>query len=100
MKSAALSAAALVATTYAFAYDMVAIAIPVEFLARDQIRCGFLRAEQTIAIGLFAVTFAVFMAFGDRQSGVTFGSVPLAPIVISTLLCAIVRRARRSTACA
>jgi hypothetical protein len=69
-----LSAAALVATPYAFAYDLVAIAIPVALLARDQIRYGFLRAEQSAAIGLFAVTFAVFMAFGGRQSGSPSGA--------------------------
>jgi hypothetical protein len=35
---------------------MAAIAVPVAFLAKDQIRCGLLRAEQTVAIGLFAVS--------------------------------------------
>jgi hypothetical protein len=43
-RSAAVrSAAALVATPYAFAYDLAAIAVPVAFLAKDQIACGLLR---------------------------------------------------------
>jgi arabinofuranan 3-O-arabinosyltransferase len=98
LKAATLSAAALIATPYAFAYDMAAIAIPVAFLARDQLRWGLLRGEQGIAIGLFAVTIAVFMSFGDRQGGITFGSVPLAPFVITILLCMILRRTCRPAA--
>jgi hypothetical protein len=69
LKAATLSAAALIATPYAFTYDVAAIAVPVAFLARDQLRCGFLRGEQSIEIGLFAATFAVLMAFGDRPGG-------------------------------
>jgi hypothetical protein len=75
-----------------FAYDMAAIAIPVAFLARDQLRWGLLRGEQGIAIGLFAVTIAVFMSFGDRQGGITFGSVPLASFVLVSLLAVVLRR--------
>jgi hypothetical protein len=33
--------------TYAFAYDMAAIAIPAAFLAADQLRQGLLRGDQT-----------------------------------------------------
>ena len=87
-----MSAASLLATPYAFAYDMAAIAIPVAFLARDQLRCGLLRGEQSIAIGLFAVTFAVLMAFGDRQGGITFGSVPIGPFAVIILLVVVLRR--------
>ena len=54
-----LSAAALIATPYAFAYDLAAIAIPVAFLASDQIRCGLLRGEQTIMIALFGAILGV-----------------------------------------
>jgi arabinofuranan 3-O-arabinosyltransferase len=92
LKAATLSAAALIVTPYAFAYDMAAIAISVAFLAQDQLRCGLLRGEQSIAVGLFAVTFAVLMAFGDRQGGITFGSVPLGPFVLATLLAVVLRR--------
>src|SRR5207237_4867428 len=53
LKAAILSAMALLASPYAFAYDMAGIAIPIAFLARDQMRCGLLRGEQTILLGLF-----------------------------------------------
>ena len=46
LRAATLSAAALIATPYAFAYDMAAIAIPVAFLVKDQIGFGMLRGEQ------------------------------------------------------
>ena len=61
-------------------------------LARDQIHHGFLRAEQSIAIVLFTLTFAVLLAFGDRPGGVTFGNVPLGPFVLIALLALVLRR--------
>jgi arabinofuranan 3-O-arabinosyltransferase len=92
LKAATLSAAALIVTPYAFAYDMAAIAIPVAFLARDQLRSGLLRGEQSIAIGLFAVTFCLLLAFGDRQGGITFGSVPIGPFAVITTLTVVLHR--------
>jgi arabinofuranan 3-O-arabinosyltransferase len=84
LKAATLSAAALIATPYAFATDLAAIVIPVAFLASDQIRCGLLRGEQTVMIALFGASFVIL---------VTFGSTPLGPVVMITLLCVILRRA-------
>ena len=98
LKAATLSASALIATPYAFAYDLPVLAIPVAFLARDQIRCGLLQAEQTILIGLFAVILALLVVFQDRPGEITFGSIPLGPVVITTLLCMILRRARQQAA--
>jgi hypothetical protein len=92
LKAATLAAAALIATPYAFAYDIAALAIPVAFLARDQIRCGFLRGEQAVLTGLFGASLAVLVAFGDRPGGITFGSTPIGPLVMITLLGVIVRR--------
>ena len=64
------------ATPYAFGYDMAAIAIPVAFLARDQIRCGLLRGEQTLAASAVRRepvvqlrTRAARTARGDRAVG-------------------------------
>src|SRR5262249_23292762 len=48
LKASILSAAALIGTPYAFAYDMAAIVIPAAFLVRDQLCSGFLRCEQAI----------------------------------------------------
>jgi arabinofuranan 3-O-arabinosyltransferase len=81
LKAAILSAAALVATPYAFGYDMAAIAIPVAFLARDQISCGLLRGEQTLLLALFGASLLC-----------NFGPLPLEPIVVATLLGIILRR--------
>ena len=50
LKAATLSAAALIATPYAFAYDMAAIAIPAAFLATEQLRHGLLRGDQAVCI--------------------------------------------------
>lgn len=84
LKAATLSAAALIATPYAFAADLAAIVIPVAFLASDQIRCGLLRGEQAVMIALFGASFMIL---------VTYGSAPLGPVVMMTLLCVILRRA-------
>jgi hypothetical protein len=93
LKAATLSAAALIATPYAFAYDMAALAIPVAFLAKDQIGYGMLRGEQTIMIALFGVTAATLLVLGDRTDQITFGGVQLGPFVVVTLLAVILRRA-------
>ena len=93
LKAAALSAATLIATPYAFAYDLATIAIPIAFLASDQIRCGLLRGEQTILLTLFATVLITLVIFADRPVGTTFGSVPLGPIVMITLLGVVLRRA-------
>jgi arabinofuranan 3-O-arabinosyltransferase len=81
LKAATLSAAALLATPYAFGYDMAAIAIPVAFLARDQISCGLRKGEQSLLLVLFGVSLLC-----------NFGPLPLEPVVVIALLCLILRR--------
>jgi hypothetical protein len=93
LKAAILSAAALLASPYAFAYDMAAIAIPVAFLARDQMSCGLLRGEQTILLGLFGVILALLVIFRDPPDSIPFGSLPgIGPAVLIVLLGIISRR--------
>ena len=92
LKAATLATGALIATPYAFAYDMAATAVPAAFLASDQVRHGFLRGEQVILVGLFGVTLALLVAFGDRPGGTTFGSTPIGPLVTITLLGVLIRR--------
>jgi hypothetical protein len=93
LKAAILSALALLASPYAFAYDMAAIAIPVAFLARDQMRCGMLRGEQTMLLGLFCAIVALLVIFRDPPDGIPFGSLPaVGPAVLIILLSMIVRR--------
>jgi hypothetical protein len=92
LKAAILSAAAFLATPYAFAYDLAAIAVPVAFLARDQMRFGLLRGEQTILLGLFGAILAIFMALGDPRIGTTLASLPIGPVVVIALLGTVLRR--------
>ena len=81
LKAATLSAAALVATPYAFGYDMAAIAIPVAFLARDQIQCGLLKGEQTMLLGLFGASLLCNLE-----------PLPLEPVVVIMLMGLVLRR--------
>jgi len=98
LKAATLAAAVLIATPYAFAYDMAAIAVPVAFLAKDQMRHGSLRGEQAMLTALFATSLAVLVAFGDRPGGITFGSTPIGPLVMIALIGVILQRARQTGA--
>jgi glycosyl transferase family 87 len=91
LKAAALSAAALISTPYAFAYDMAAIVIPAAFLVRDQIEHGALKGETGQICALFAAALALLAVFGDRPGGVTFGSTP-AGIFIALALSGIILR--------
>ena len=83
LKAATLSAAALIASPWASAADMAAMVIPTAFLVADQIRCGVLRGEQAIMLGLVAASFAVILAGGRT---------PIGPLVIIALLSLILRR--------
>jgi hypothetical protein len=86
LKAATLSAGTLIATPYAFDYDLAAIAIPVAFLARDQIDRGLLSGEQTILLAAFALAFVEIAAAGR---------LPVGAVILAALLCLIVRRTRR-----
>ena len=98
LKAATLSVAALIATPYAFAYDMAVLAIPVAFLVKDQIGFGMLRGEQTIMLVLFGGAVTTLVILGDSADHITFGGVPLGPFLVITLLAAILRRARQPAA--
>jgi len=92
LKAAILSAAVLLATPYAFTYDLAAIAIPVAFLAKDQLDWGLLKGEQTLMLALFGMTLFALALFGDSPHRTTFGSVPLGTVVVIALLGIISRR--------
>ena len=100
LKAAILSAAALIATPYAFAYDMAAIVVPAAFLATDQLRHGLLRGEQSIWIILFSAPLIVLITLGDNVGGPTFGGTPISLLTVIALFCVILRRARHPTAAA
>ena len=92
LKAATLSAAALLATPYAFAYDMAALVIPAAFLASDQLERGVLLGEKTTWIALFGVPLAVLVTLGDKMGGPTFGGTPVSLLAVILLLAMIVRR--------
>jgi arabinofuranan 3-O-arabinosyltransferase len=94
LKAAILSGAALLATPYAFAYDMAAIVIPAAFLAADQLSRGLLHGEKTMWIVLFGAPLAVLATLGDNAHGTTFGGTPVCLFTAFTLFCVILRRAR------
>jgi arabinofuranan 3-O-arabinosyltransferase len=93
LKAATLSAAALLATPYAFAYDMAAIVIPAAFLAGDQLRRGLLPGDKAIWIVLFGAPLAVLVTLGDNAHGPTFGGTPASLLAAIVLLGVILRRA-------
>jgi len=95
LKAATLSAAALIATPYAFAYDMAAIVVPAAFLATDQLRRGMLQGDQTIWIILFGAPLAVLVTLGDNVGGPTFGGTPVSLLTVIVLFGVILRRARQ-----
>jgi Glycosyltransferase family 87 len=96
LKAAVLTAACLMATPYAFSYDMAMLALPFAFLVRDQMRHGLLRGEQPAQAALFLICLAALIWFGDQPGHTTFGSVPLGPFVLLTLLGLTLRRVRTS----
>jgi hypothetical protein len=77
LKAATLSAATLIVTPYAFGYDLTAIAIPVAFLAKDQIDRGLLRGEQTIMLALFVGSLSILPSAGRAPIG--------APVMLALL---------------
>jgi arabinofuranan 3-O-arabinosyltransferase len=84
LKAATLSAAAFIATPYTLAYDLAGIAVPIAFLATEQLRCGVLKWEQTILLTLFAAALPILF---------TAGRVPLGTTIMLALLGLILRRA-------
>jgi hypothetical protein len=87
-----LSALALIATPYAFMYDMAALMIPAAFLARDQIAIGWTKGEVVVVGGLFVTALALLVVFGDAPNGVTFGGMPIGTSAAVVLAGVILRR--------
>ena len=89
LKAALLSAATLIATPYAWGYDLTVIAIPIAFLAKDQIERGVLRGEQTMLLVLFGMALAILV----RGGGPPFG-----PLMTMALIGLVLRRCYRDGA--
>jgi arabinofuranan 3-O-arabinosyltransferase len=97
LKAATLTAATLIATPYAFAYDMAALVVPAAFLASDQLKRGLLHGEKTMWIIMFGAPLAVLATLGDNAGGATFGGTPVSLFAAFLLFCVILRRALRSS---
>ncbi len=93
LKAASLAAAAVLATPYAFAYDMAALAVPAAFLAADQLERGLLPGDKAVWIVLFGAPLALLVTLGDNPGGPTFGGEPAALFTAAALFAAILRRA-------
>lgn len=93
LKAATVSAAALLATPYAFAYDMAALVVPAAFLASDQLSRGLLYGEKTMWIVLFGAPLAALVTLGDNAGQTTFGGTPAGLLAGIALLAVILRRA-------
>ena len=89
LKAALLSAATLIATPYAWGYDLIVIAIPIAFLAQDQIERGVLRGEQTMLLTLFGMAFAILVCGGGP---------PFGPLMVLALIGLALRRCYRDDA--
>jgi hypothetical protein len=100
LKAATLSAAALIATPYAYAYDVAVIVVPAAFLATDQLRRGLLRGDKTIWLILFGAPLAVLVTLGDDAGGPTFGGTPVSLLAVTVLFGMILRRVRQTAAVA
>jgi arabinofuranan 3-O-arabinosyltransferase len=92
LKAATLSAAALLATPYVFAYDLAALSIPAAFLAADQLERGLLPGDKAAWILLFGVPLAVLVTLGDNAHGPNFGAVPIGLAAALALFALILRR--------
>ena len=93
LKAASLSAAALIASPHAFAYDMAVLVIPAAFLAADQLKRGLLPGDKVVWIALFGVPLALLVTLGDNAHGMTFGGTPAGLLAALALFAAILRRA-------
>jgi hypothetical protein len=85
VKAAALAVGALMVTPYLYAYDLVALAIPAAFLARDMTVVGILRGERAVLIALYfgSVALIPFLVW-----------LPIAPLALGALMALLLRRAR------
>ncbi|WP_158818009.1 glycosyltransferase family 87 protein [Methylocapsa sp. S129] len=82
----AMVAAALLASPFLLDYDLVLLAIPLAWIARDTSRTGFLPFEKTI----LAVAFILPAV---SRSIAAYAGLPLAPLTIAAVLILILRRA-------
>ena len=82
----AMVAAALLASPFLLDYDLVLLAVPMAWIAREGVRAGFLPWEKII----LAVAFVLPAV---SRSVATYAGVPLGPIAIAAVFILVLRRA-------
>ncbi len=75
----AMIAAALLASPFLLDYDLVLLAIPLAWIARDSLRAGFLPFEKIILV-------AAFILPAISRSIAAYAGVPFGPLVIAAVL--------------
>ena len=85
LKAAALTLAVLLATPYAFEYDLAILALPLAWLVWEGLTTGWLPGEQNLL--LLGWTIPMLAPIVARQTG-----FQIAPFVLGALLWATVRR--------
>ena len=81
----AMVTAALLASPYLLDYDLVLLAIPMAWMAREGLRCGFRRWEKLALLAAFVLPIV-------SRSVASSLSLPLAPLVIGALFVLVLRR--------
>jgi hypothetical protein len=81
----AMIAAALLASPFLLDYDLVLLAIPLAWLAREGAEFGFLPWEKTALLAAFALPAVSRVA-------ATYAHIPLGPLVLLAVLALVVRR--------
>jgi alpha-1,2-mannosyltransferase len=89
----AMVAAALLASPFLLDYDLVLLAAPLAWIAREALRDGFLPWEKTILATAF-----ILPAISRVIAG--FAGVPLAPFVLIAMFALVLRRAGEPAAAA
>jgi alpha-1,2-mannosyltransferase len=83
----AMVAATLLASPFLLDYDLVLLAIPLAWIARESLRTGFLPWEKSILVAAFALPAV-------SRSIAGLAGVPIAPLVILAVFLLVLRRAR------
>jgi alpha-1,2-mannosyltransferase len=82
----AMVAAALLASPFLLDYDLVLLAIPLAWIARESLRTGFLPWEKIVLAAAFVLPLA-------SRSIATYAGIPLAPFVVAAVFVLVLRRA-------
>jgi hypothetical protein len=90
-EGALLIAATMLGTPYLVDYDLACLALPIAWVMREALRTEWLPWEKTVLLAAYTLPLVA------RILAIWVG-VPIAPLVLTALLVAVARRARRKVA--